>query len=155
MTTAAASHPRRAALAAALLLAAALPAGAETSPDGVEVVPLYVDDQGNGILRYEDPAGGSDEYEAAVGGLSDDKVRPFEVFGGLGSGWKGPRVSLCIEGLRKDGLMDGHLAYELYNRTQAKPVMRYRPVFDAEKAEAIVTVGEGAGPGECSRNYVP
>lgn len=155
MTTATPSHPVRAALAAALLLAALPPAQAETSPDGVEVVPLYLDDDGNGILRYEDPAGGSDEYEAAIGGLSDSMPRPFEVFGALGGPWTGPRVAICMEGFRKDRLMDGHLAIELYNRTQAKPVLRYRPVFDPEKAEAIVTEGEGAGPGECSRKYAP
>ena len=127
----------------------------EVSPDGVEVVSLYVNADGNGILRYEDPAGGSEEYVAASGGLSNSTVRPFEVFGALGGPWTGPKVAVCIEGLREDRTMNGALAFELYSNTRQKAVMRYRPVFGTDKAEEIVTIGEGAGPGECSRRYAP
>lgn len=126
---------------------------AESSPDGVEVAPLYLSDEGSGILRYEDPASGGDEYTAAWGGLSEDTVRPFEVMGALGGPWSGPRVAICIEYMQKNRMMNGRLAFELYNLNQKKPVMRFRPVFDAERAEAITQEGEGAGPGECSRKY--
>ena len=140
----------------AALIALAIPAvGEEVSPDGVPVVSIYLDDNGTGILRYEDPAGGAEEYVAAVGGLSEDTVRPFEVFGALGGPWTGPKVAVCIEGIRKDRMMGGAMAFELYSNTVQKPVMRYRPVFDASKAEAILAVGEGAGLGECSRKYSP
>ena len=130
-------------------------AHAEMSPDGVEVVPLYLSDQGNGILRYEDASGGTDEYTAAVGGLSDDATRPFQVMGALGGPWTGPRISVCIEFVNESSMMEGHLAFELYNATQGKSVIRFRPVFDGEKAEAILLEGEGAGRGECSRKYAP
>ena len=138
-----------------LFLSGIASAHAEMSPDGVEVVPLYLSDQGNGILRYEDASGGTDEYTAAVGGLSDDTTRPFEVMGALGGPWTGPRISVCIEFVDKHRTMDGHLAFELYNATQGKSILRFRPVFDAEKAEAILLESEGAGRGECSRKYAP
>lgn len=124
---------------------------AETSPDGVEVVPVYLDESGNGILRYEDPAGGSEEYAAAFGGLSGDAVRPFEVLGALGGAWTGPKVSVCLEGFLPERTMDGRLAFELFSITSAAPVIRFLPVFDAALAEKIVTIGEDVGPGECFR----
>ena len=134
---------------ATLLLVHAFPAiAAEVSPDGVPVTEVYLDENGSGILRYEDPDGGSQEYVAAIGGLSDSKVRPFEVMGALGGPWAGPKIAVCLEYFRKDRMMDGHLAIEVYSNTEQKPVMRFRPVFDASKAEAILTEGEGAAPGE-------
>ena len=142
--------------AAALLLGAASPAMAsEVSPDGVPVIEVYLSDEGAGILRYEDPDGGAQEYVAAIGGLSDSETRPFEVMGALGGPWTGPKVAICLEYFRKDRMMGGALAIELYSNTEQKSVMRYRPVFDASKAEKIVSEGEGAGPGECSRKYAP
>lgn len=128
----------------------------EVSSDGVPVVPVFLDNDGNGIMRYEDPTREAQEYVAAVGGLFDDGgPRPFEVLGALGGPWIGPNIAICIEGIRADRTMDGALAFELYSNTYAKPVMRFRPVFDTEKAEKITTVGEGAGPGECSKKYAP
>lgn len=149
------NYPLKSLTALALVIAtAASPALAETSPDGVEVVPLFLDDDGNGILRYDDPSGSADEFMAAFGGLSDNKNRPFEVMGALGGPWSGPALSICIEGIKK-GMLGGHYAIEIYNTTKQQKVMRYRPVFDASQAEAILTTGEGAAPGECSRKYAP
>ena len=106
-------------------------------------------------MRYEDPSGEVQEYVAAVGGLSNDAHRPFEVLGALGGPWTGVNVSICIEGVRPDRMLDGALAFELYSNTHQKPVMRFRPVFDAGMAEEISTIGEGAAQGECSRKYAP
>ena len=136
-----------------LVLASSAVAQEDVSVDGVPVVPVYLNENGNGILRYEDTDGGAQEYVAAIGGLSDSTVRPFEVFGALGGPWTGPKVAICMEGFRKDRMLGGALVVELYSNTEQKPVMRFRPVFDTSKAEAIVSEGEGAGPGECSRKF--
>ena len=136
-----------------LVLASPVLAQEDVSVDGVPVVPVYLNENGNGILRYEDTDGGAQEYVAAIGGLSDSTVRPFEVFGALGGPWTGPKVAICMEGFRKDRMLGGALVVELYSNTEQKPVMRFRPVFDTSKAEAIVSEGEGAGPGECSRKF--
>ncbi len=137
------------------VLGTCFPAYSETAADGIEVRPLYLSEDGAGILRFDDPAGSTDEFSVAFGGETDNATRSFEVFGALGGPWKGPKVSVCITDFSESNLMGGKLLIELFNDTTGKPVVRYRPEFDPSEAEEIRVVGENAEPGECSKKYAP
>ena len=137
------------------LLLAPLAARAQTTPGGLEIVPIYLDDNGNGILRYEDPDGAAQQYDAALGMLTDYVPRPFEPFNLLGGPYSGPKVAICVDGLDKARVEEKGLVIQLYSNTENRAVAIYRPVFDASKAERIEREGKGAGPGECARRYYP
>ena len=123
--------PQLVALFAALLCPIA--ALAETAPDGVEIVPLYLNENGDGILRFTDTGGSTGPFTTQI---------------------PGPAFTFCVQQFRADKFPDG-FGMNVWNTATQKSALRYRFVHDAAQAEAITSIGEGDAPGECSTNYAP
>lgn len=141
---------------AALCLAAATASSAQearTASDGVPIYPVHVNDEGHGILRYSDPEGREIPLTAAIGAMVPDGSRPFEVIRTLGT-WTGPDLSLCLQYLTADRVERMNMGVQIHAPAEEAVVARYEIVFDAERAEEIVSAEGGTGPGECESEFL-
>ncbi len=97
--------PRLAALIAALLCP--ITALAETAPDGVEIVPLYLNENGDGILRFTDAGHSTGPFTIAIGGITENKNHPFEAHGPFTTEIPGPKFNFCVQRFRADRVPAG------------------------------------------------
>lgn len=142
-------------LAALMLFASATPILAqdvEVTADGIPIFPVFLNDSGNGILRFSDPEEREIPFTAANGMLAPKSSRPFEAWSTLGT-WTGPELSLCIQHMTPARLELTN-AIQLYSPTEERVIARFRFVFNAEKAEQIISADGGTEPGVCHSNFL-
>jgi len=120
------------------------------SVDGVDVRPYYIDEEGIGVLRYSEPAGRTFQYHMAISGLTTNKGRPREVLVGQMGPYPGPDVAIFIGSLNMMSVPLNLIEIELYETEPYRPVVRFRPVVDPEKAEGKDDCGTVAASGACS-----
>lgn len=124
----------------------------DVASDGVSTLPMYLDESGEGILRYSDPEGRAIPFSAATGMLSPKSSRPFEVWSTLGT-WTGPEISLCMQYMTPQRVEQTN-AVQIYSPTTERVVARFRFVFDDEQAEEIVSTDGGTESGECHSDFL-
>jgi hypothetical protein len=122
----------------------------ETNDDGVEVRPYYVDEDGVGLLRYSDSTGKAFQYYLVISGRTTDPKRPREVLVGSMGPYAGPDVAIYIGSLNMMSVPIDLLEFELYEDEPYRPVVRFRPVVDADKAEGMAACGTVSATGACS-----
>jgi hypothetical protein len=118
--------------------------------DNVEVRPYPVDEDGIGVLRYSEPAGKTFKYYLVVSGMTGNPERPREVLVGSMGPYAGPDVAIYIGSLNMMAKPLDQLEFELYEDEPYRPVVRFRPVIDPEKAEGMTECGTVSATGACS-----
>jgi hypothetical protein len=121
----------------------------------VEVRPYPIDEDGIGLLRYSDPSGKAFQYYLVVSNLTGDPERPREVLVGSMGPYAGPDVAIYIGSMNMMNVPLDLLELELYEDNPYRPVVRFRPVVDAEKAEGMAECGTVAASGACSIEVKP
>lgn len=122
----------------------------DTDDDDVEVRPYYIDEEGIGVLRYSEPAGREFEYHMAISGLTTDPKRPREVLVGSMGPYAGPDVAIYMGSLNMMDVPLDLLEIEIYEDEPYRPVVRFRPVIDPDKAENMEDCGTVSSTGACS-----
>ena len=120
--------------------------GEETS-DTFE--PIYINDAGDGILRYSAPDGVARQYWLAIGMHRENRERPFETWSGDIGPFSGPEVAVSFAYIRHSQIPLDKIAFELYEKEPYKKAARFRPVIDPEQAETADTCGKISPVGEC------
>jgi hypothetical protein len=118
--------------------------------DDVEVRPYHIDEKGLGVLRYSEPAGRAFQYNLVISGLTANPERPREVLVGSMGPYAGPDVAIYIGSLNMMSVPLDQLEIELYEDEPYRPVVRFRPVVDAGKAESMADCGTVSATGACS-----
>ena len=126
----------------------------QTADDGVEVRPYHIDEDGIGLLRYSEPTGKAFNYFLVISGLTSNPERPREVLVGSMGPYAGPDVAIYIGSLNMMNVPLDLLEIELYEDNPYRPVVRFRPVVDAEKAEGMAECGTVSATGACSKTRV-
>jgi hypothetical protein len=121
-----------------------------TEDDDTEVRPYHIDDEGIGILRYSEPSGRAFQYFLVIGGLTGNPERRREVLVGSMGPYAGPDVAIYIGSLDMIDVPLEQIEFELYEDNPYRPVVRFRPVVDPEKAEGMAECGEISSIGACS-----
>jgi hypothetical protein len=121
-----------------------------TEDDDIEVRPYHIDNEGVGVLRYSEPAGRAFEYFLVISGLTGNPERPREVLVGSMGPYPGPDVAIYIGSLNMISAPLEQIEFELYEDNPYRPVVRFRPVVDPEKAEGMAECGEVSATGACS-----
>ena len=126
--------------------ATAKPAAPEPA---VEKVPfpesevVYIDENGEGILRYSVPGGKAGElYWFATGAFSGDPDRPIETLSSGDAAFTGPHIARYIWGLTGKGVPVDRFVMSLYQREPYRHVAHFRFVVDPSKAEPRENCGE-------------
>lgn len=125
-----------------------------TDDDEVEVRPYYVDEEGIGVLRYSEPKGRVFQYHMVISGLTANPERPREVLVGSMGPYNGPDVGIFIGSLRMLSQPYDLIEIELYEDEPYRPVVRFRPQVNADKAESMEDCGTVSSTGACS-NALP
>ena len=126
-----------------------------TEDDDVEVRPYPIDEDGIGLLRYSDPSGKAFQYYLVISSLTSDPERPREVLVGSMGPYAGPDVAIYIGSMNMMNVPLELLELELYEDNPYRPVVRFKPVVDAEKAEGMAECGTVAASGACSIEVKP
>ena len=126
-----------------------------TEDDDVEVRPYPIGEDGIGLLRYSDPSGKAFQYYLVISSLTSDPERPREVLVGSMGPYAGPDVAIYIGSMNMMNVPLDLLELELYEDNPYRPVVRFRPVVDAEKAEGMAECGTVAASGACSIEVKP
>lgn len=121
-----------------------------TEDDDVEVRPYHIDEDGIGVLRYSEPGGDTFNYYLVINGLTSNPKRPREVLVGSMGPYAGPDVAIYIGSLDMLNTPLDLVELELYEDEPYRPVVRFRPVVDPEKAEGMDECGTVSSTGACS-----
>jgi hypothetical protein len=121
-----------------------------TEDEDVEVRPYYIDQEGIGVIRYSEPKGRTIRYQLAVTALNPDGDPPRELLVGQMGPYDGPDVAIYIGSLNMMNRPLDQLEIELYETEPYRPVVRFRPVVDADKAEGKAGCGTVSASGACS-----
>lgn len=122
----------------------------DADDDDVEVRPYYIDEEGIGVLRYSEPAGRQFEYHMVISGLTTDPERPREILVGSMGPYAGPDVAIYMGSLNMMDVPLDLLEIEIYEDEPYRPVVRFRPVVDPDKAENLKDCGTVSSTGACS-----
>ena len=126
-----------------------------TNDDDVDVRPYYVDEEGIGVLRYSEPKGRVFQYHMVISGLTANPERPREVLVGSMGPYNGPDVGIFIGSLKMLNQPYDLIEIELYEDEPYRPVVRFRPEVDAEKAESKEDCGTVSSIGACANSLPP
>jgi len=122
----------------------------ENAVGSPEILPIYVNADGVGILRYSRPDGSARELWLAAGGMTDNPERPFETIASDAGPFAGPHIAIYLPGGKMHLPLD-QIAYSLYERDPYKHFAYLRPVIDPAKAETMEACGEISRNYECSK----
>jgi hypothetical protein len=120
------------------------------TPPGVEALPFYVRNDGEGILRYSVLDGEAREYWLAQGLITGRSDRPFEP---LSSDWGpfiGPDIAVYFSGQKRRDLPLDRVAWMIYEKNPFKAVAYFKPEINPEKAETKADCGAISFINECS-----
>jgi hypothetical protein len=123
----------------------------EPSSETVPLLPVYIDEEGMGILRYSHPEGRAVPMVVATGTHTPGGPREFEVYGTLGE-WTGPELALCMRYMTQQRLRLTPNV-QVYSPTEEAVLARFEFIVDESKAEEIVSTDGGTGPGECDAEF--
>jgi len=113
-------------------------------------LPVYVSEDGVGILRYSARDGGVHQYWLATGKFADNPDRPFETWSSDLGPYSGPDVAVLLHDLEYSPIPVNELAYELYERDPYRHVAYFSLVVDPTKAEPMSACGDVSRTDECS-----
>lgn len=128
---------------------ATAPENYQTAKDP-EILPIYVNADGVGILRYSRPDGSERELWLAAGGMTDNPERPFETIASDAGPFAGPHIAIYLPGGKMHLPLD-QIVFALSERGPYKHIAYLRPVIDPAKAETIEACGEVSRSYECSK----
>jgi len=115
----------------------------------VRFQPIYIDVEGNGILRFT--ADGDGPYWIAIGMHTDNADRPFETWAGDIGPYSGPDIAIAFPYIKHQDIALEVIAFELYRKDPYIGVAFFKPELNVEKAESLSDCGQPSIIGECTK----
>ena len=122
---------------------------AQSIIDEVAFVPVYVDDQANGILKFR--AEDEGPFWLAIGTHSDNEDRPFETWSGDIGPYSGPDIAIAFAYIKHQQIALEYMAFELYRKDPYAHVAYFRPVLNSDEAAPLSDCRQPSRIGECGK----
>jgi len=109
--------------------------------------PYYVDESGEGVIRYTTPGGATGDYFLDVKRVAGGEEQVLA--GGMGP-YTGTNIGIYIGSLKMMGVPFEEVKLELYQQDPRRTAVLYRPEIDPGHAESREDCGTVSPTGQCS-----
>lgn len=109
--------------------------------------PYYVDESGEGVIRYTVPGGATGDYFLDVKRIAGGQEQVLA--GGMGP-YTGTNIGIYIGSLKMMGVPFEELKLELYQQDPRRTAVLFRPEIDPGRAESRADCGTVSPTGQCS-----